>query len=113
MIIKITGKHLEVTSAIRERIEEKLSKLPRYFDSLNQIDVIIEAKESPQSVELVAHAEHFAPLVAKETGHELYTCIDMAVHKMERQLTKLKDRQREHKSMPTGEIMPPPQTELD
>lgn len=107
MLIKVTGKHVEITPAIRLRVEEKISKLPRYFDSLQQMDVIIEAKEGQQSVELVAHAEHYSPVVAKELGHDLYTCIDMAVHKMERQLNKLKERQRDHKSTPTGEIKPP------
>ena len=113
MLIRITGKHVDITPAIRERVEEKIGKLPRYFDSLSQIDVVIEAAESRQSVELVAYAEHYAPLVAKETGHDIYTCIDMAVHKMERQLNKVKERQREHKSTPTGEIVPPPPTETE
>jgi putative sigma-54 modulation protein len=113
MLIKITGKHVDITPAIRSRVEDKINKLPRYFDSLNQIEVVIEAKDGQQSVEVVAHAEHYSPLVAKEIGMDLYMCIDMAVHKMERQLTKLKERQREHKYTPTGEILPPPQAETD
>lgn len=112
MIMKITGKHVEITPAIRTRIEEKINKLPRYFDSVTQIEVVVEAKEGQQSVELVVTAEHYSPLVAKEVGHDLYTCIDMAVHKMERQVNKVKERQREHKAAPKTEVMPP-QTETD
>jgi len=112
MLITITGKHVEITPEIRERAEDKISKLPRFFDNLTQVEAIIEAVGSQHSVELVAHAERFTPLVAVEAGQDVYTCIDGAVRKMERQLSKLKDRQREHKSTPTGEIVPP-ETQTD
>lgn len=112
MLITITGKHVEITPAIRERAEEKISKLPRFFDNLTQVEMIIEAAGGGHSVELVAHAERYSPLVASDAGQDINTCIDGAVHKMERQLSKLKERQREHKSTPTGEIVPP-ETETD
>ncbi|MCE5186996.1 MAG: ribosome-associated translation inhibitor RaiA [Planctomycetaceae bacterium] len=107
MLIKITGKHVEITPAIRSRVEDKINKLPRYFDSLSEMQVVIETAGAQQSVELVANVERYSPLAAKEIGPDLYTCIDMAVHKMERQLNKLKEREREHKSTPTGEIIAP------
>lgn len=111
MLIKITGKHVEITPAIRARVEDKANKLPRYFDSLNEIDVVIESKDGQQSVEVIAHAEHYSPLAAKEIGPDVYMCIDMAVHKMERQLTKLKEKQRDHKSTAAGDIVPPQEGE--
>jgi putative sigma-54 modulation protein len=107
MLITITGKHVEITPAIRERAEEKAGKLPRFFDNLTQVEIIIESTGGGHSVELVAHAERFSPLVAREIGQDILTCIDGAVHKMERQLSKLKERQRDHKSTPIGEIVPP------
>jgi putative sigma-54 modulation protein len=95
MIVTITGKHIEITDAIRAHAEEKVEKLPRYYDSITQIEVVLEGNEGgAQCVEILVHAEHNDLLIAKETGTDTYTCIDAAVHKMERQLRKAKEKQR-------------------
>lgn len=98
MHFTMTGKHIEITDAIRDHAQEKVDKLPRYFDSITQIEVIIDGKEGGQQcAEVIVHAEHHDLLVAKETGDDTYTCIDMAIHKLERQLRKIKEKQRGHK----------------
>jgi putative sigma-54 modulation protein len=104
MIITMTGKHVEITDAIRAHVEEKAEKLPRYYDSISQIEIVIEGNEGGrQSVEVIVHAEHNDFLIAKETGMDTYACIDLAIHKMERQLRKAKEKQRGHKAAPTAE----------
>jgi len=98
LLFTITGKHIEITDAIREHAEKKTSKLPRYFDSINQIEVIIDGSEGNNiSVEIIAHAEHHEPLVGTDTGHDAYQSIDMAVHKLEGQLRKTKGKERDNK----------------
>lgn len=105
MLITITGKHIEITDAIRSHVEEKVAKLPRYYDSVSQIEVVLDGNEGGgQSVEIIVHAEHNDMLIAKETGTDTYTCIDAAVHKMERQLKKAKEKQRTHKAPSVAEI---------
>ena len=105
MIVTITGKHIEITDAIRAHAEEKVEKLPRYYDSITQIEVVLEGNEgSRQSVEILVHAEHNDLLIAKETGTDTYTCIDAAVHKMERQLRKAKEKQRGHKAASASKV---------
>ncbi len=104
MIVTITGKHVEITDAIRAHAEEKVEKLPRYYDSITQIEVVLEGNEGGmQCVEILVHAEHNDLLIAKETGTDTYTCIDAAVHKMERQLRKAKEKQRGHKAASASE----------
>lgn len=110
MLTTITGKHIEITDAIRSHIEEKVAKLPRYFDSVGQIEIILDGNEgNGQSVEIIVHAEHADMLIAKEAGVDTYSCIDAVVHKMERQLKKAKEKQRTHKAPPVGEIPGTPQ----
>ncbi|UCE92964.1 MAG: ribosome-associated translation inhibitor RaiA [Flavobacteriaceae bacterium] len=104
MLITISGKHIEVTEAIRNHVEEKVEKLPKFYDSISQIEVVIEGSEGVgQSVEIIVHADHNDLLVAKEAGTDTYTCIDVAAHKMERQLRKAKEKQRGHKAVPGAE----------
>ena len=101
MLFTITGKHIEITDAIREHAQEKVEKLPRYFNSISQIEVLVEGNEGGNHfVEVLVHAEHNDLLIAKETGSDVYACIDTAVHKLERQLKKVKEKQRSHKRLP-------------
>ncbi|MBN1806302.1 MAG: ribosome-associated translation inhibitor RaiA [Sedimentisphaerales bacterium] len=99
MLFTISGKHIEITEAIRKHAEEKISKLPKYYDSINQVEVVIDGDNggSNTSVEVIARAEHSKVFVSTETGDDAYRCIDMAVHKLERQLRKVKSRERDDK----------------
>jgi putative sigma-54 modulation protein len=104
MLFTITGKHIEITEAIRARAKEKADKLPRFFDQISHVDVIIDASQGgAPSVEVIARAEHFGDIVARETGPDAYTCIDLAMHKMERQLKKIKEKQRDNKHTSTSQ----------
>lgn len=98
MLFTITGKHIEITDAIREHAEKKTSKLPRYYNSINQVEVVIDGSEgSNMNVEIIAHAEHHKVFVGTDTGQDAYQCIDMAVHKLEGQLRKAKGKERDNK----------------
>jgi len=94
----ITGKHMEITDAIRSHAEEKTSKLPRYYNSINQVEVIVDGSDGGHvSVEIIARGEHSNLFVATESGEDAYQCIDVASHKLERQLTRKKTRERNNK----------------
>ncbi len=108
MQITLTGKHIDITDAIRSYAEEKCAKLPRYFDLISQIEVIIDgnADGGHKMVEIITSADHYNDIIAKETGDDVYACIDIAVDKIERQLTKQKEKQRNHKHTPSAQGMP-------
>ena len=104
MLFTITGKHIDITEALKRHAEEKTSKLPKYFNSINQIEVIVDGKEGGKtSVEVIARAEHSNIFVVTETGDNAYTCIDVAIHKLERQLSRKKTKQRNNKHIGTTE----------
>ena len=98
MLFTISGKHIEITEAIKMHAEEKTSKLPKYYNSINQIEVIIDGGQGGgASVEIIARAEHSKIFVGTEAGEDAYRCIDMAVHKLERQLRRAKSKERDNK----------------
>jgi len=98
LLFTISGKHIEITEAIRSHAEEKTAKLPKYYNSINRVEVIIDSSQSGDtSVEVIAKAEHGKIFVGTETGQDAYRCIDMAVHKLERQLRRQKSKERDDK----------------
>ena len=106
MLFTISGKHIEISDAIRRHAEEKTSKLPKYYNSVNQIEVIIDGNEGGRvSAEIIARGEHSKVFVVTETGKDVYACIDVAVHKLERQLRRKKTRERDNKHVGGTESM--------
>jgi len=105
LLFTISGKHIEITEAIRKHAQEKTSKLPKYYNSINQIEVIMDGSEGGNtSVEIIARAEHSKIFVSTETGEDAYRCIDMAVHKLQRQLRRMKSKERDNKRSGSTEL---------
>lgn len=98
MLFTITGKHIEITDTMKSRAEEKTAKLPRYYDSINQIEVLVDGSDGSKiTVEIIARAEHSKVFVGRDAGTDAYQCIDMASHKLEQQLRKAKGKERDNK----------------
>ena len=98
MELKLTGRHIEITDAIRERIETKASKLPRYNSNVEFVDVVINGDQGAiPSIEIVVKAGTNQFFVVKEKTNgdqDFYSLMDAVFHKMERQLRKAKEKER-------------------
>jgi len=98
LLFTISGKHIDITEAMKRHAEEKTSKLPRYYNSINQVEVVIDGGQGGKvSVEVIARAEHSRVFVGSEAGEDAYGCIDIAVHKLEEQLRRAKGKERDSK----------------
>jgi putative sigma-54 modulation protein len=99
--IRIIGKHVSITKDSRASIEEKIAKLPRYYNGIDDIEVIVEGNEGAVvgSVEIIARAKRNHTFVAKHVGEDMYVCVDEVVKKIERQLKKHKQKQRDNKHL--------------
>lgn len=93
MQTKISTRHGNISDETRAKIEAKVEKLTRYFDRLTAIEITIdlERREQPQ-VDLKVSAEHRNNFVATVRAEELMAAIDLAIHKLEQQLRKYKEK---------------------
>ena len=98
MTLIMSGKHVDLTDAIREYASQKTARLPHFFDRLRNVEVLAD-KQDPINfaVEVIAHADHTSPFVATAVGEDLYACIDKAVDRVERQVRNHKKRHRNRK----------------
>lgn len=97
MVINISSKHMELTPAIGEYAEKKVERLSRYFDRIQQVDIVIDKVKNGYSVEIIADVEKHEPFVATSAHDNLYACIDLSVDRSVRQLTDHKSRLRDNK----------------
>ena len=90
----VRGENIEVTKAIRDYEEKKVSKLERFFDDVPEATAYVNLKVYPDKT---AKAEVTIPLSflvlrAEETTADLYASIDLVVDKLERQVRKYKTK---------------------
>lgn len=98
MRIEVVGKHMTVTDAIRRYAESKASKLVKFLDLTQQINVFLEEhKRNEFRVELVVDVAKHDDFVATAKAQDLYAAIDLAVDKAARQLTDFKERLKQGK----------------
>jgi putative sigma-54 modulation protein len=99
MRITVTGRRTEVSDALKEYVDKKASKLGRFYDRVQSVEVIFDVDGSQHRCEVIAKADHHTTFVAKEAHDELYASLDAAVKDLERQLTRHKERHRNRKHL--------------
>ena len=97
MQIVVTGRHVEVPDDVREYVENKAAKLLRFYDRIHEIEVVLDHESEQFSAEMIVRAGNKHTFVASETGPDTFVLIDQITEKLERQLTKHKEKNREHR----------------
>ncbi|KMY55468.1 sigma-54 modulation protein [Bacillus sp. FJAT-27231] len=90
----IRGENIEVTPAIREYVEKKISKLERYFIESPNAIVHVNLKvysDKNSKVEVTIPMKNLV-LRAEERNEDMYAAIDLIVDKLERQIRKHKTK---------------------
>lgn len=89
----IRGINIEVTPAIREYVEKKLSKLERYFDNTDLLEAKVNLKvnSGTQKVEVTIPMKQMV-LRAEERNTDVYAAMDLVIDKLERQVRKHKTK---------------------
>ena len=102
--INVTARAENITQAMRKYAEEKANKLHRYFGQIHSIDVLLLTESDLFVAEVkIAAGRGRHTLVGKEVHADMNAAIDLVTDKMERQLTKLKEKTRDHRATGTGE----------
>lgn len=103
MIVLVSGRHLEVTAPLKAYAEQKANKLTKYYDRIQEIEVIFENSKQNTRVEVIVSAEHRNMFIANHEvdSGDAYACVDGCIDKLERQLSehKKKMRNRKHPNM--------------
>ena len=97
MQILVTGRHVEVTDEVREYIQTKAARLTNYYDRIHEIEVILDHESEQFSAEMIVRADRKHTFVARGTGPDTFALIDEIMGKLERQLTKHKEKNRNRK----------------
>ncbi|WP_053955802.1 ribosome hibernation-promoting factor, HPF/YfiA family [Inediibacterium massiliense] len=99
MIVKVSGKNLEVTDALRDMIEGKLEKFGKYFKEDVEAQATLSVEKNRQIIEITVPING-SMIRAEESTEDMYSSVDKVVDKLNRQIrkhkTKLQKRYKGH-----------------
>ncbi|MET4676089.1 ribosome-associated translation inhibitor RaiA [Luteibacter sp. ME-Dv--P-043b] len=103
MQIQISGQHIHITPALRERVEQQVSRFERLFDNIKALDVVLSVDKNEHKAGGTLHcagtrlhAEGIARLEDDNKGDTLYSAIDAMIGKLADQLRKHKEKLKDH-----------------
>ena len=95
MQLIITGRHVEVTPALRDYVKGKMDRIIRHCDQLTEARCILEVEKLRHKAEgtlFVSGGTIFAEAVAED----MYAAIDALADKLDRQIIKHKEKLTDH-----------------
>jgi putative sigma-54 modulation protein len=88
---------MEVTDAMKAYVEKKITKLSKYYNRISETEVIIDKEGLSYKIEVIIKADNSHPFIVHHSAEDMYACVDFAIDKCERQLTKHKEKSRNRK----------------
>nr|WP_113868583.1 ribosome-associated translation inhibitor RaiA [Brenneria salicis]NMN92470.1 ribosome-associated inhibitor A [Brenneria salicis ATCC 15712 = DSM 30166]RBP59344.1 SSU ribosomal protein S30P /sigma 54 modulation protein [Brenneria salicis ATCC 15712 = DSM 30166]RLM31294.1 ribosomal subunit interface protein [Brenneria salicis ATCC 15712 = DSM 30166] len=91
MTINITSKQMDITPAIRQHVEDRLSKLDKWQAHLINPHIIL-SKEPQGFIADATISTPNGPLVASAKHEDMYVAVNDLIAKLERQLNKVRHK---------------------
>lgn len=91
MKVTVIGKNIELTQALKDIVQKKISKLEKYFDVEVEAKATLSVQRNRQIIE-VTIPFNGAILRGEESTENMYKSIDLVEDKLERQIIKQKTR---------------------
>lgn len=91
MKLTITGRKLEITEAIEQHLQKKMGKTIKDLGESADVHVALSVEKHRHFAEITVKTKGFT-LHSEDETDDLYTAMDGALLKMEKQLRKTKSR---------------------
>ena len=107
--MKITGRHMDVTPALKRYIRARFERLERYDVSPDRLEIVLSVTKLQHTAEVVCsiRGKRFQ---AKTSTREMYATVDQLVDRLDGQIKKYKERRAEHKGRQKRALPAQPQT---
>ena len=90
--IKVTGRHISVTEAIKDYAVKKIENLHLDYPRIIDAQVILDVEKHRQFAEIILHCSNHITIEASHECDDLYAAIDEVIAKVARQMRKYKTK---------------------
>ena len=112
MRITITGRNIDLTQGLKDAVEEKLSKLEKYFKPDTDVYVTLSVEKERQKIEVTIPTKGHV-IRSEQVSDDMYVSIDLVEEVIERQLRKYRTKLSSKKIAKLTELFAPEFLEAD
>jgi len=105
MKFSVTFRKMDPTDAIKQYAEEKVKKIKRFFPDPINANVVLALERYQHRADVTITLHNGLVLKGQNTSDDMYSSIDLAMSKIEKQVRRYKDKIRSHKPA-TGPQIP-------
>lgn len=91
MKITVRGKNMDITPALRDYVEKRLSKLEKYSEYLQDGNATLSVTKERHRIEVTIPVNGWL-LRGEEETEDMYSSVDLVVEKLEKQINKYKTK---------------------
>ena len=95
MSVIVSGRHLQVSDALRQHAEEKVGAIIDGLPKITSARVILGIQKAHQTAEIIIHGKNLE-IEAVHEAFDMYEAIDHAADKAAKQLRRFFDRIQDH-----------------
>ena len=103
MNISLTGRHLELTDAIKAHMNSSIETLNKFNLEIISVNVIASAQtkkgKEHSLVEFVINLAHKNSIIIKQNDDDLYAAIDIATSRAQKAMRRMHDRESDHQKI--------------
>lgn len=90
--IIVTGRHVEITEAIRDYAHKKIESLHLDYPRIIEAKVVLDVEHNRQIAEIILFCANHIVIEVKSTTEDIYASIDESISKIARRMRKFKTR---------------------
>ena len=108
MNISLTGRHLELTDAIKAHMNTSIETLNKFNMDIISVNVVASAQtkkgKEHSVVEFVINLAHKNSVIIKQNDGDLYAAIDIAISRAQKAMRRMHDRDTGHSKVGLNEV---------
>ena len=108
MNISLTGRHLELTDAIKAHMNTSIETLNKFNMDIISVNVVASAQtkkgKEHSVVEFVINLAHKNSIIIKQNDDDLYAAIDIAISRAQKAMRRMHDKDSGHHKVGLNEI---------
>ena len=97
MRIRYTFRHMNTSDRLKAHAAQKLGRIGRFEDREMDVQVTFGVEKHQKSVEFQVSGAH-GTFVSHEQRPDMFEAIDLAIDKLDRQLSREKSKRKDHKA---------------
>lgn len=105
MQVTVTFRHMEPSEPLRQYVLQKIEKVKKYLREPIDVHCVLSVEKFRHIADVTINSNG-ATIKGQEVTEDMYSAVDLVTSKIERQVSKYKERLKDHKTEPASDLLP-------